>query len=63
MCFSFFLLFFWLTNTYLETKRKVNLCFVPVYDWKKKPQFTLRFIYIHTKHIINSVSLLIQTLH
>lgn len=32
MCFSFFLLFFWLTNTYLETKRKVNLCFVPVYD-------------------------------
>lgn len=31
---SFFL---FLVNTYLETKRKVNLCFVPVYDWKKNP--------------------------
>lgn len=60
--------YFWLTNTYLETKRKVNLCFVPVYDWKKQPTvYSLFHLHPYKTHnqlgfIINSNTSLVLEL-
>lgn len=44
----------------LETKRKVNLCFVPVYDWKKKPAVYSPF-HLHPYKTHNQLGFIINS--